>query len=64
MCPAGTYLPTNKTYCMPCEGNTISTEGSSSCTPCETRSVANEERTKCGNFTSFKFFQNSLHNTY
>ena len=49
MCPAGTYLPINKTYCMPCEGNTTSTEGSSSCTPCETGTVANEEKTECGN---------------
>ena len=35
---------------MPCEGNTISTEGSSSCTPCETGTVINEERTECGNY--------------
>ena len=54
LCPAGTYLPVNRTYCMHCEGNTISTEGSSSCTPCETRTVANEEKTECGNSKSIQ----------
>ena len=56
LCPAGTYLPVNRTYCMPCEGNTISTEGSSSCTPCETGRVAIEEKTECGNLNFIEKF--------
>ena len=57
MCPAGTYLPINKTYCMPCEGNTISTEDSSSCTPCETGTLANKERTECGNYNLVQYIE-------
>ena len=54
LCPAGTYLPANKTYCLHCEGNKISNEGSSSCTPCETGTVANKEKTECGEFKFIK----------
>ena len=64
LCPAGTYLPFKRTYCMPCEGNTISTEGSSSCTPCETGTMANEERTECGNYNLVQNVHNLLHNIH
>ena len=59
-CPAGFYHPANKTYCLRCEGNNISTEGSSSCTPCEAGTVANEKRTECG---MFKFTHLTTHSS-
>ena len=48
VCPAGTYLPVNGTWCKSCEGNTISTENATSCVLCAARRFANEEKTECG----------------
>ena len=60
-CPVGTYQPANKKYCLRCEGNNISTEGSSSCTPCEAGTVANKKRNECGEFKFIKIFLKRLY---
>ena len=55
-CPAGTYQPANKKYCLRCEGNNISTEGSRNCTTCEAGKGANIKKTECGEFNLIQIF--------
>ena len=60
------YRSADTAVCVPCRGNTISSEGARKCLNCGKKQVAEDGNTKCGKFPliqKFQLFNNVFFNT-